>query len=52
MQDNNVVKAYLEAKGDDRFFFKNMNALVDALFEIKGYPKEYIPIIFKEYSFD
>lgn len=52
MQDNNVVKAYLEAKGDDRFFFKNTNALVDALFEIKGYPKEYIPIIFKEYSFD
>ncbi|WP_454948230.1 hypothetical protein [Capnocytophaga leadbetteri] len=52
MQDNNVVKAYLEAKGDDGFFFKNTNALVDALFEIKGYPKEYIPITFKEYLFD
>ena len=52
MQDNNVVEAYLKAKGDDRFFFKNTNALVDALFEIKGYPKEYIPIILKKYLFD
>jgi hypothetical protein len=52
MQDNNVVKAYLEAKGDDMFFFKNTNALVDAYFEEKKYPKEYIPIIFREYLFD
>lgn len=51
MQDNNVVKAYLEAKGDDRFYYKDIKVVIDTLFEVKRYPISWIPIIFKDYLF-
>lgn len=50
MQDNNVVKAYLEAKGDDMFFFKNIETFVQTL--IMEYPKIYNSMLFKDYLFN